>query len=83
MVFEIVLLVVVLLLGGRLLIRHFTRRRGAEPPATRPIVTVTKTGPGGMKQTGAIAENSSERILEADERKRRATSRGSSRVVPA
>lgn len=83
MVFEIVLLIVVLLIGGCLLVQHFTRRSGAEPRATRPIVTVTKTGPDGRKQTGAIARSSSERVAEADERKRRAASRGSSRIVPA
>lgn len=83
MVFEIVLLIVVLLIGGRLLFQHFTRRRGAEPPARRPIVTGMETGPDGRMQSGAIASNSKGRIAEAGVQKRRATSRGSSRIVPA
>ncbi|WP_139199402.1 HIRAN domain-containing protein [Curtobacterium sp. MCBA15_013] len=83
MVFEIVLLIVVLLIGGRLLVQHFTRRSGAEPPATRPGETVTRTGPDGRKQSGAIARSFSEGVAEADERQGRASSRGSSRIVPA
>ncbi|WP_284760504.1 HIRAN domain-containing protein [Curtobacterium sp. MEB011] len=83
MVFALVLFLVVFIISGRLLVQHFTRQRGAEPTTTRPIVTVTKTGPEGVKQPGAIARSSSDAVAEADERKRRATSRNASRIVPA
>ncbi|WIE83465.1 HIRAN domain-containing protein [Curtobacterium sp. MCPF17_021] len=83
MVFALVLLLVVFIISGRLLVQHFTRQRGAEPLATCPIVTATETSPEVTQQAGAIARSSSEAVAEADERKRRATSRNASRIVPA